>query len=70
MVVAAASAMVCQFSSIKRFSVQRSGSSGSLGFLLLSISFAFFLWVAPATIPVTSPGWFRLLPGSHHQAGQ
>jgi len=26
--------------------------------------------VAPATIPVKSPGWFRLLPGSHHQAGQ
>lgn len=39
MVVAAASAMVCQFSSIKRFSAQRSSSTGPLGFLLLSMWF-------------------------------
>ena len=45
MVVAAASAMVCQFSSIKRFSAQRSGSSGSPGFLLL------FMWFTSLCAP-------------------
>ena len=43
MVVAAASAMVCRFSSIKRFSARRFGSSGSPGFLLLFILFTSLL---------------------------